>query len=201
MQPHTLRRSGPLLPLLTVLAMAGCGPTGSGDIITETRDVADFDRIEVSDGIVVVLTVDSGAAGSVESVYDDNLQERIVTEVEDGTLMISGSGWGSFDALGSGRKVEVSMQALSGLVASGGSRVTASGAIDELILDADGGATIDLSDLIVGAMHLAVSGGAGATVNVTDAIEGDVSGGATLSVRGDPSSSDLDVSGGARIEE
>ena len=187
--------------LLPMLSSAACGPVGSGDIVTETRDVGGFSRIEISDGVVLEVTVDAGGAATVESVYDDNLQERLVTEVEGETLMIRSSGWGSFDALASGRKVVVTLPSLSGLIVSGGSRVTASGAVEDLSLEADGGATIELSDLIVGTMHLVVSGGAGATVNVTDAIDGEVSGGATLSVRGDPSSSDLEVGGGATVSD
>jgi hypothetical protein len=199
MQPRTTRRASALL--LVVLGLTACGPVGSGDIVTETREVGDFDRIEISDGIVLEVAVDAGAGALVEAVYDDNLQERIVTEVDDGTLLIQGSGWGSFDALGSGRRVQVSIPALSGLVVSGGSRVVVIGVAEEMALRADGGANVDLSDLIVRTMHLTVSGGASATVNVTDAIDGEVSAGANLSVRGDPGSSDLEVSGGATLED
>jgi len=198
-----LRASGGHLPAIFVLAMlvmTACGPVGSGEIITETRDIGEFDRIEISDGIVLDVTVDAAAGTVVESVYDNNLQERILTEVDGDTLVIRGSGLGSFDVLGSGRMIEVTIPSLSGLVISGGSRVIGSGAIETLILEADGGATTDLSGLIVHTMHVDVSGGARATVNVTDTIDGEVSGGAILGVQGEPGSRDLDVNSGARVE-
>jgi hypothetical protein len=48
-----------------VLTAAGCGSTGSGDIVAEAREIGSFDRIEVSSGIAVEITVDPAAPEGV----------------------------------------------------------------------------------------------------------------------------------------
>jgi hypothetical protein len=98
-----------LLAALVVTAVA-CGSTGSGTIVSETREVGSFDRIEVSSGIAVEINVDPGAPAGVTSVYDDNLQDKIITEVNGDTLVIEVQG--NVIAPGSGRMVNVAMPVL-----------------------------------------------------------------------------------------
>lgn len=62
------------------------GVTGSGNIETAKRDVADFDRLEVSGVFDVEVT--RGDAYSVEVTADDNILPLIRTEVDDRTLSI-----------------------------------------------------------------------------------------------------------------
>lgn len=45
-----------------------------------------------------------------------------------------------------------------------------------------------------------VSGGAHVVVNVTTSVEGSVSGGASLTIEGEPSTQNVDVSGGANLD-
>jgi len=182
------------------LAVAGaCGPGGSGTVVEEARTVGAFNRLEVSAGIVVELTIDSAGTVSVVSVYDDNLQERIVTEVDGDTLVVGADG--SFTTSGASRAVEVTVPALVGLSASGGGRVVATGALDHLILDVDGGAEVDLSGLVVQTMDIHVTGGGRATIDVREAVHGNVSGGGRLTVHGDPPSNDLDVDAGGQVTD
>lgn len=68
-----------------------------------------------------------------------------------------------------------------------------------MILDASGGSDVDLSDLEVTSMIVSVSGGSDATVNVTDQIEGSASGGADLTILGDPATQRVEVSGGSEV--
>ncbi len=184
--------------VLTVMLLAACGPSGSGNIVSEDRDVGAFDSIEVSGGIALRLTVDPAAATAVTVNYDDNIIDLIETRVDGTTLKIESNG--SYNTIGgSDRFVEVFVATLQGLTASGGADVLGEGSIDVLDLHASGGADVDLSLLPVADMTLDASGGANVVVKVTDAITGSASGGADVVVQGDPALQTIDVSGGADL--
>lgn len=183
--------------MILMVFVAGC-TTGSGNIVTETREVGAFDRVDVSSGLVVELSIESGIPTRVVSVhFDDNLQDKIRTEVVDGTLVIEANG--SFTVTGAGRMVEIAVPSLTALAVSGGAIVQGDGAVDQLAVHADGGSRVDLSDLVVQGMSVVVSGGADLEVTTEASIEGEVFGGANLTVDGDPVTRDLDVSGGGNV--
>ncbi len=60
---------------------------GSGAVVTEEREVAAFDRIQLEGTGKVILT--GAASQSVRIETDDNLMTHIRTEVENGKLVIS----------------------------------------------------------------------------------------------------------------
>jgi hypothetical protein len=194
-----MRQSRRLLAVVLVLALTavGCGSTGSGDIVSETREVGSFDRIEVSSGISIEITVDPAAPQAVTSIYDDNLQDKIITEVNGDTLVIEARG--NVIAPGSGRMVEIAMPVLVGLLAEGGASVYGVGAADQLELRAQGGATVDFEDMTVQTLDVELDGGSKATVNPLLAITGRIAGGAALTLTKSPTSRDLDVSGGGQV--
>ncbi len=186
------------LPLVSLVLVSACGLTGSGDIVTEERTPGEFDRIEVSGGIDLRLTVGTRALNGVFVTYDDNLIARIQTEVDGDTLRIYNEG--SYNTLGGGERfVEVTVGGLLGLEASGGSSVIGQGETTTLEVAASGGADLDLATLIVEEMGLQASGGASVNVNVTDAITGEASGGADVIVDGDPPQQSIETSGGAEV--
>jgi len=180
-----------------VLTAVGCGSTGSGNIVSEVREVGSFERIEVSNGLAVDITVDPAAPRGLTSVYDDNLQDKILTEVKGDTLVIEVQG--NVVAPGSGRVVEVAMPVLIGLLADGGASVHGVGAADELDLRTEGGAAVDLEDMVVQTVDVAMDGGSTATVNPSLKVTGRVTGGATLRLTNSPTFRDLDVSGGGNV--
>jgi hypothetical protein len=194
-----MRQNKTLVGAVLVLALTavGCGSTGSGNIVTETREVEAFDRIEVSSGIAVEITVDPAAPAGVVSIYDDNLQDKIITEVDDDTLIIEVRG--NVIAPGSGRMVKVEMPAVIGLFADGGATVDGTGTADHLELRAEGGAAIDFEDMTVQTVDVGLDGGSKATVNPLLEVTGRVTGGATLTLTNSPTSRDLDVSGGGKV--
>ncbi len=63
---------------------------GSGDIITEAREVADFSKVEVEDAFDVRIM--QGDEFLVEVRADDNLIERISTQVTNGNLNVEYNG-------------------------------------------------------------------------------------------------------------
>jgi hypothetical protein len=194
-----MRRSRTVVGAVVVLALTavGCGSTGSGSIVTETREVEAFDRIEVSSGIAVEITVDPAAPPRVISIYDDNLQDKIITEVDGDTLVIQVRG--NVIAPGSGRMVKVEMPVLIGLFADGGATVDGTGTADHLELRAEGGAVVDFEDMTVQTMNVGLDGGSTATVKPLDEVTGQVTGGATLTLTNSPAFRDVDVSGGGKV--
>jgi len=195
------RQPGALLLLLvvTALLLAACGTTGSGTIVTEQRDVGSFDRIEASSGVNVEITVDPTLPTSVEVMYDDNVLENVATDVSGDTLVIKLTG--STNISGSARRVvTVVTDRLVGISASGGANVSASGATDAYQADVSGGADLELRKLEAASVVLDASGGATLNVYASESATGEASGGANVSVFGNPPVVAVDVSGGADLD-
>ncbi|HEX8577647.1 MAG TPA: head GIN domain-containing protein [Flavobacterium sp.] len=110
----------------TVLLLTSCkydinlgGIEGSGNSITETRPITEsFDKIAVSQGIQVL--VEQSDNKSVRVATDDNLQEHIITKVENGVLIIEADT--GYDATES-PVVTVKMPVISGLKSSSGASI------------------------------------------------------------------------------
>lgn len=122
---HRLRPSLIALLPLAALLFAACGDDdlaqgirGSGNLVRQTIDVTDIDRLEISSAFQVEIR-DGPAAALIE--VDDNLLDRVVATNRDGLLRL---------ALQSGTSVRsatlratVTMPALSSVQASGAARV------------------------------------------------------------------------------
>ena len=75
------------LQALVVFLLSACSlrtNRGSGDLITESRDVRDFDRVSLTGSGEVVITQTGEESLTVET--DDNLMQYVRTEVTGGTL-------------------------------------------------------------------------------------------------------------------
>lgn len=182
--------------LMALGSLAGC-VSGSGNIVSEARQVGDFDSVEVSGGLQVELILEPQGTVGVVSTYDDNLQEKIRTEVVDGTLVVEASG--NIDVTEPGRHVEITVDSLETLLVSGGAEVNGTGSASVLAVAVEGGATANLTDLVVGTMDITATAGATANVAVVTGISGEVTGGAELTVLGNPASRNLDVSDGGKV--
>lgn len=62
---------------------------GNGNVVTETRNVGEFDQVRGTSGVDVFLT--EGSQNQVVVEADENLQPIIETEVRDGKLIITTS--------------------------------------------------------------------------------------------------------------
>jgi hypothetical protein len=212
---HNIRRK-PLLIGLLITLLAGCGAqgtTGSGPTREEAREVSDFTRVEVDNGIG--LTIQLGGAHVVEVQAQDNVLPLIATTVEDNTLRVHSSESFTTDA---GVTVTVTMPALDGVAVAGGSRadirdwageavdidlsggagLTAEGTARDVILAAAGGSRADLGGLAVETMMVELSGGSTAALNVSDQLSGTAGEGAVASVVGG-AALDVQTSGGATV--
>ena len=116
---------------------------GNRNVVTEVRKTSNkFKGIKVSTGIDLYVT--QGSKNKVTVEADENLQDIIITEVEDGILKVYSekSIWKA-----KARKVHVTIKDLSLLKATSGSDVYGKGTIktDEISISATSGADIRIT--------------------------------------------------------
>jgi hypothetical protein len=208
----TRRGLGTALALATLL-LAGC-LQGEGPAISETRAVPAFDRIDAGGGIRVEVSI--GPARPIEVRAQANILPVIDTGVNNsGTLRIEPT-----DDFVAGDPVTVivvvpslaaitlsggAQASITGLdadafdaVLSGGSAATISGVSGTMTLSGMGGAAAMLGDLVVASADVTLDGGSTATLRASEVVAGTVTGGATLTLIGDPQV-EVRASGGAQV--
>ena len=206
------RRVAVGIALVLPLALAGC-IQGQGPVTTEARDARPFTRLEVGAGIQVDLTI--GPAGPLRVSAQANVLRAVETSVSGDTLRIAANQDFTttepvtvtvtapvLDAVsltgGAQARIEGVSAATFGLGVNGGAHATVLGSVGSIVLDADGGSTVDLRGLIVGTADVRLAGGATATVSATSQVHGSASGGAHLLVLGG-AALDVQASGGAEV--
>jgi hypothetical protein len=126
----------------------GGGVPGSGNILTETRDVAAFEAIAIEyPGAEIVLQ--QGDKESVEIEADDNLLPQLSTEVTSGTLTIKSTetDWKTSVNPSAPAKLNITVRDLN-----------------TIVLSAPLG-HLEVHDLQAGTLNLVVSGGAQVRLN------------------------------------
>jgi len=118
------------------------GVSGNGDVITEDRTInAPFSAIKATEGLDVYLTQSDHESISVEA--DGNLQEFILTEVENGVLKIH-----TKENIGraTSKKVHISFRDISSITSTSGSDVNSTNTIttDRLDLKSSSGSDMKL---------------------------------------------------------
>ena len=160
-----------ILPIFIVLAffMGACGfninvdiDQGSGKVITQTRDVTNFDRVILSGIGDVVVT--QGDRDSLEIEAEDNVIPHITSEVKNGTLEI-----------GFNRKTiiptksirfNLTMRNIHGLETKGVSNVRSEKiSTDALDLGISGTGNIDIQNLTANSTTVNVSGAGNLTAD------------------------------------
>ncbi|HKJ38890.1 MAG TPA: DUF2807 domain-containing protein [Anaerolineales bacterium] len=149
----------------------GPGISGSGNIITETRDVEDFHSIEVDYPAQVFVT--QGSATSVEVEADDNLLPGLQTRVRNGTLEVfykaaDGKQWVNPSKT---VKVMIVVKELDEVSFSSAGDLKLEGVeSDNLRVSVSGAGNLDLKDIDVNVLSVDLSG-AGNVVATGDADE------------------------------
>jgi hypothetical protein len=169
-----------LVVLLTFNACSAMVTKGSGDLITETRQVSNFDRIDLSGVGEVIVTQDGSESLSIET--DDNIMKYVEAVVEDGTLKLGFKDRVNF--ISPSRLVfYVSVDDLNGVAVSG------SGDIESDMLKTD---------------HLDVAVSGSGDVQVadisTDEVNTDISGSGEVYLSGDATTQDLTISGSGKYQ-
>lgn len=136
---------------------------GSGNVTTKSRSVnGDFKSIEVSNAIDLV--VEQADKTEIKVVADDNLQNDIITKVENGVLIISCK-YNSFMNVNS-KKVIVKMPTFEGLQASSASSIKSNNLLkgSNINIHASSAASINL-DLEFDKITCESSSGSSTTIN------------------------------------
>ena len=185
------------------LLVAGCG---GGDRITETRKVAPFDRLDVTDSVDVEVVPGDGR--EVRVYGGEDVLDRVETSSNNGVLQIDVHDRGIVigpDPLGDVR-VEVGASDLDGVDVESSADVDLGGvAVPELRIEIEGAGEVDargnadrltarirgagdanLSDLAVRTARVVVQGAGEAHVNVSERLDVTVQGAADVVYRGDP---------------
>jgi hypothetical protein len=210
---------------IVVASLTACGdvaiepdPTpvaGTGDVGTESRDLGDIERISIAGPIEVVIR--TGEPGSVTLSGQANLLPLVQTENRDGQLIVavrqpgftstepvtltvvspaissvavSGGARGTLEVVGEALRLDL----------SGAARMDGTGRLDTLDLVASSDARLDLSQLVTGDASISMSGGAAATLAVENRLSGTATGGATITLAGQPATVDVTVESGASVQ-
>lgn len=188
---------------------------GSGMPVTQARDVASFTSVELAGNNNVVVHV--GHSQSVVVKADDNLINRVTTEVQSGTLII-GNTPGSFSTK-SPMRVEITVPTLDALTLAGNGNIvvdgfeakslrvdlpgngTLSGNGTATRLDATvgGSGVVQFTQLVATDVHAAVSGSGSIFITATRSLDASVSGSGAIVYTGNPQDVTRSITGSGAI--
>jgi len=165
-----------LLLLAAILSVTACNAIkGSGNLVTETRQVSSFDRIELSGPGKVIVSQGGSESLSIET--DDNVLEHVKAEVEGRTLKL-------------GFKAGINLISPSRLIFSVG--------VDDLTgLAVSGSGDIESDMLETGRLEAAVSGSGDVRIADLTASEvnAEISGSGSIDLAGVVAAQDVAISG------
>ncbi len=207
-----------LAPL--ALLWTGCdislqGIRGSGVTQSETREISEFDRIEV-DGIGTV-NVEFGTKPALQVTGDDNLLEFVETQVVDGVLKISlreninPVTKLTFDVvatklkaaeIGGAARLYIRSAKLDDLhlIVDGAGEIVADGTAGSVKIEVSGAAKIDTNALLAKSVKISISGAANANIYASETLDATISGAAKVNCLGKPPKVTKNVSGAGRIK-
>jgi hypothetical protein len=188
---------------------------GSGVAATQVRHVRAFKGVELAGSNNVVVHV--GEKQSVVVRADDNLLDRVTTEVQSGKLVV-GNTPGSFTAR-SPMSVEVTVPALNALTLTGSGNIvfdgvnaeslevtlpgsgtfTGSGTASRLHVTVSGSGTVEFTRLVANDVHAVVSGSGSIFVTATATLDASVSGSGAILYAGNPQEVTKSVAGTGSI--
>jgi putative autotransporter adhesin-like protein len=185
--------------------------TGSGHLVTNQEVFTGFTSVAVANGFRFTITQSSSY--SVNVTVDDNLVNDLRIS-ESGNVLTIGLAPG-YLYLSASPKVQITMPDIAQLdlsggssgtaqrfnsshdftvTASGGSSITMNGGARNLSIEGSGGSQLDLSNFHVANAQVDLSGGSGATINLTGRLDASLSGGSHLSYIGNPTMGNITAS-------
>ena len=199
--------------LFLTLAVASCEENdddtnevrGSGEVITESREVSGFDEVILTGFGEVIVQVTGAESLTIEA--EDNIMPLLTSEVASGRLelgarqsadqrlsptrdvvfRVTAAQLVGTSMLGSGNVLAAAIETPSFSVSIAGSgNVSSEGACDSLALDISGSGSFDGEALIASVGAVSVSGSGTAVVNATDELDATVSGSGLVEYIGSP---------------
>lgn len=188
--------------------------SGSGRIITETRDVRDFTSIDVGGVFRVEATAQKDF--NIEVQADDNLVPLITTEVRGGVLHIEADKHlksdqpiivrvfaPDFENIETSGASNVSVKDLKSdkvsLDASGASKLWIQGSVSELGIDISGASNIDAGELAAQKATIDASGASTVSVTVSNELNADASGASKIVYSGTARNVNKKTSGASSV--
>jgi Putative auto-transporter adhesin, head GIN domain len=188
---------------------------GSGVPATQPRAVPAFNGVELAGSNNVVIRV--GEKQSVVVRADDNLLDRVTTEVHSGTLVIANTP-GSFTTK-SPMSVEVTVPTLSSLTLSGSGNIVVdginaeslemtlpgsgtlagSGTVTRLDVSVGGSGTVQFTELVANDVRAVVGGSGSIFVTATNSLDASVTGSGAILYTGSPQHVTKSVTGSGAI--
>ena len=170
-----------LLLLAATFTVTACDANivnGSGDLITETREVSGFDSIDLSGSGEVIVT--QGGSESLAVETDDNVMEHVETEVRGGTLHLGFEE--GFNLIDPTRLIfTVGVDDLSELSVSGSGSVESEGLdTDRFNVTVSGSGDVQIADL------------------TADSVEAKISGSGNVDLAGEAATQDVTISGSGK---
>ncbi len=190
------------------------GVAGSGNVVTETRDIRDFNSIDVSGVFKVEVAAQKNFGVDVQA--DDNLLPLIKTDVSGGVLhidaekhlktsspivvRISAPDIENIEATGATNITVKNLKSEEfGLNASGASKVSVQGSASEFNIEVSGASNVDASDLTAESAKIDASGASIVTVNVSNDLNVDASGASKVFYSGTPKNVVKKASGASSV--
>jgi hypothetical protein len=192
--------------------------TGHGASVDITAGDDYAVSVEMDDNLEPYLEV-TNTDGRLSILLNDDKKSYInttlriaITMPELKGLHLSGGSVGTLTGFGSDLPLDVELSGGSRLEGdiesgntdvniSGGSRIDLTGLARDLNLNASGGSFVYLGGFAVEDVSLDVSGGGEVEIFPSGAIQGQASGGAKVHYDGDPTSVEVDTSGGAEVSD
>jgi Putative auto-transporter adhesin, head GIN domain len=213
-----IRWHAPVSLIAAAAAPVACSvTTGSGNVVSESRNVSGFTKIDLTGAGEVTIDQNGTEALTIEA--DDNLMPKVTSEVVEGTLRLGERS--NLISLTKPVKYRVSVKDLTGLMISGSGtvtaakitssrlavdingsgRVTAGGTVENQDLMISGSGDYQAKDLQTKITTVKISGSGDAAVSVSDSLDIQMSGSGKLTYYGNPPQVTQQISGSGRVSK
>ncbi len=206
---------------LLIVTATGCesdsddAVRGSGDIVTEVREVSGFSEVHLEGSGDVVVEIGENESLTVEA--DDNLLELITTSVRGSRLVIEFDEplrpseaivyrieMIEFDEVAVAGSADVVAPNLAcgtfSVTVTGSGSFDLGGTCDALDVSIAGSGDVDASDLAVARADISIAGSGDVLVNATDALDVSIAGSGDVEYLGDPAI-EIDISGSGDVRK
>lgn len=200
---------------LATLLLSACGTRGSGDPVTEERELDPFHAIEFGGAIDLVVHV-GAAEQKVVISGDDNIVSEIDTRVSGDKLHVEHEGWlrpkqtlkleiwvPTLDSVEASGATDIDIEGLVGerfeLDVSGAADAELRGKVTQLDIEVSGAGDVDARSLEAENVVLDMSGAGEAKVWATGKLDVDISGSGEVEYWGNPSEVQQDITGAGSL--